>query len=319
MSDERFDLNRKLVIGTRGSNLALWQTHWVRSRLETLHREIEIEVRIITTRGDRIQTVSLPKLGEQGKGLFTKEIEDEMLGGRIDMAVHSLKDLPVDFPEGLHLGATCEREDARDAFVAQAGINSLEELPRGSTVGTSSLRRIAQLRALRPDLEIIPARGNVDTRLAKLDSSQFDALILAAAGLKRLGRGERITENLGAEVMLSAAGQGAMAIETREDDERVNHLVRSLDHIETSICCRAERAFLKALGGGCLVPIAAFAQMEGSEIYLRGLVASADGREIARGEERCLIEGIEEAEGAGRRLAEKLKACGASRLLELEN
>lgn len=306
-------MNRRLVIGTRGSKLALWQTNWVRNRLETLHPEIEIEVKIITTKGDRIQDVSLPKLGEQGKGLFTKELEDAMLEGSIDLAVHSLKDLPTDFTEGLHLGAICEREDPRDAFVARSGINSFDELPHGAVVGTSSLRRVSQLRALRPDLEIIPARGNVDTRLSKLDEGQFDAIILAAAGLKRLERAERITEYLNSDKMLSAVGQGAMAIETRSNDRDVDEVISSLNHGPTSLACRAERAFLKGLGGGCLVPIAAFANVEESKLHMHGLVASPDGSEIIRDEESG---STESAEAIGQSLAEKLKARGAERLLE---
>lgn len=306
-------MNRRLVIGTRGSKLALWQTNWVRNRLETLHPGIEIEVKIITTKGDRIQDISLPKLGEQGKGLFTKELEDAMLEGSIDLAVHSLKDLPTDFIEGLHLGAICEREDPRDAFVARAGINSFDELPRSATVGTSSLRRLSQLRALRPDLEIIPARGNVDTRLGKLDDGHFDAIILAAAGLKRLGRDDRITEYLNSDKMLSAVGQGAMAIETRSDDQRVNEIMSSLNHTPTFLACQAERAFLKGLGGGCLVPIAALAKIEENRLHLQGLVASPDGSEVVRDEESGALA---DAEDVGRRLADKLKASGAERLLE---
>ncbi|HEY7545229.1 MAG TPA: hydroxymethylbilane synthase, partial [Blastocatellia bacterium] len=180
-------LNRRIVIGTRGSKLALWQTNWVRGALEKHHPGIEIEIIIIKTKGDRILDVSLPKLGEQGKGLFTKELEDAMLDRRIDLAVHSLKDLPTDLTEGLHIAAICEREDPRDAFIARAGIKSFRDLPSGALVGTSSLRRVAQLRAARPDIRTDPVRGNVDTRLAKLDAGNYDAMVLAAAGVKRLG------------------------------------------------------------------------------------------------------------------------------------
>lgn len=305
-------MNRRLIIGTRGSKLALWQTEWVRNRLTSHNHNIEIEVRIITTKGDRIQDVSLPKLGEQGKGLFTKELEDAMLAGEIDLAVHSLKDLPTDFTEGLHLGAVCEREDPRDALVARTGISSFAELPQGARVGTSSLRRVAQLRAIRPDLEITAARGNVDTRLAKLDGSQFDAIILAAAGLKRLGRQDRISEYLDVELMLSAPGQGAMAVETRSDDEAVNEIVSSLSHTETDRACGAERAFLKGLGGGCLVPIAALAEIKDGSLHLRGLVAAPDGSQIVRGEESG---SMTDAEAIGQQLADRLIAEGARRLL----
>jgi hydroxymethylbilane synthase len=306
-------LAEKLTIGTRGSLLALWQTNWVKAQLEKHHSDLLVEVQIISTKGDRVLDVSLPKLGEQGKGLFTKELEDAMFANEIDLAVHSLKDLPTELPAGLYLGAICEREDVRDAFVARAGIASFGQLPVGAKVGTSSLRREAQIRATRPDLEILPIRGNVDTRLRKLDAGEYDAIILAAAGLRRLDYGNRITEYLDADIMLSAVGQGALGIETREDDERVNSLLKALDHEPTRFACLAERAFLKGLGGGCLVPIAAYGKIVDDELQLDGLVAKPDGSEIIRAEMKGKLS---EAEALGQHLADQLLQRGAKRLLE---
>jgi hydroxymethylbilane synthase len=274
---------------------------------------LEVEIDVITTKGDRIQDVSLPKLGEQGKGLFTKELEDAILARRLDLAVHSLKDLPTDFVDGLHIGAICEREDVRDALVAPPPVRSLYDLPERALVGTSSLRRVSQILAARPDIETAPVRGNVDTRLRKLDEGQYSAIILAAAGLRRLGHGDRITEYLSSDLMLSAVGQGALAIETRVEDEEVNRIVGALDHNPTRIACQAERAFLKGLGGGCLVPIAALGQVVDGEVRLDGLVARPDGSEIIRGESRGQAT---DPEAAGRRLAEDLLGRGADRILQ---
>ena len=301
-----------MIIGTRGSMLALWQTNWVKAELEKSHPQLAIEIKIISTKGDRILDVSLPKLGEQGKGLFTKELEDAMYAGEIDLAVHSLKDLPTELPAGLTLGAICEREDVRDAFIAAAGISSFGTLPIGARVGTSSLRREAQLRALRPDLQIMPMRGNVDTRLRKLDEGQYDAIILAAAGLRRLGYASRITEYLEADVMLSAVGQGALAVECREEDESVNRLLQPLNHQPTRLACTAERSFLKGLGGGCLVPIAALCGVKTDELQLNGLVAKPDGSEMISGNRRAKLE---DAELLGQLLAEDLLRRGARELL----
>ncbi len=303
----------KLTIGTRGSMLALWQTNWVKAGLETHYADLQVEVKIISTKGDRVLDVSLPTLGEQGKGLFTKELEDAMFANEIDLAVHSLKDLPTELPAGLCLGAICEREDVRDAFVARENISAFTELPEGARVGTSSLRREAQLRAARPDLQILPIRGNVDTRLRKLDSGEYDAIILAAAGLRRLDYGNRITEYLNAEVMLSAVGQGALGIECREGDKRINDLLKALDHPPTRLACLAERAFLKGLGGGCLVPIAAYCKVEAGHLHIDGLVARPDGSEIIRGN---LSARPEDAEMMGQCLADDLLQRGAKRLLE---
>jgi hydroxymethylbilane synthase len=301
-----------LTIGTRGSRLALWQTNWVKAQLETHHPHVQVEIKTISTKGDRVLEVSLPTLGEQGKGLFTKELEDEMFAGAIDLAVHSLKDLPTGLPAGLTLGAVCEREDVRDALVGGAGVGSFADLPQGAVIGTSSLRREAQLRFARPDLRVVAVRGNVDTRLRKLDAGEYDALILAAAGLIRLQYSRRITEYLGPDLMLSAVGQGALAIETRDGDERVESLVRTLDHQPTRLACTAERRFLKGLGGGCLVPIAAYCQVDGDSLRLAGLVAKPDGSEIIRGE---MVATAEMAEDLGQRLADQFLDRGAGRLL----
>lgn len=305
-------MNRKIIIGTRGSKLALWQTNWVKTALESFHPNIEIEINIIKTRGDRILDVSLPKLGEQGKGLFTRELEDAMLDGRIDLAVHSLKDLPTDFTAGLHLAAICQREDPRDAFLAREGVKSFRDLAPHSLVGTSSLRRVAQLRAARPDIRTEPVRGNVDTRIAKLDAGDYDAIVLAAAGVRRLGYENRITQYLGEEVMLSAPGQGALAVESRADDDEVNQIAAVLNHQPTRLACEAERAFLKRLGGGCLVPIAALGRVEGERMNLAGMVASPDGKEIVRGKQSGASS---DGQKMGEKLAEELLARGADRLL----
>ncbi|MEN3333647.1 MAG: hydroxymethylbilane synthase [Blastocatellia bacterium] len=305
-------LSQTLIIGTRGSTLALWQTNWVKSQLERLHPGLQVGIEIISTKGDRVLDVSLPKLGEQGKGLFTKELEEAIHERRVDLAVHSLKDLPTELPAGLHIGAISEREDVRDALVARDGIRSFSDLPHSALIGTSSLRRQAQVLAARPDLRLEPIRGNVDTRLRKLEEGQFDAIILAAAGLHRLGFAQRITEHLRTELMLPAVGQGALAIETRSDDRAVNEIIGKLNHEATQLACQAERAFLKGLGGGCLVPIAAHAEIAKARLALTGLVASTDGRELVRSN----VSGdSQDAERLGHQLAEELIAQGADQIL----
>lgn len=309
-------MNQRIVIGTRGSKLALWQTNWVKAELERHIPGIIVEIQIISTKGDRVLDVSLPKLGEQGKGLFTKELEEAILSRKVDIAVHSLKDLPTELPPGLIIGAICEREDVRDALVARGEVKSFKDLPNEATVGTSSLRRQSQLRALRPDLKLEPVRGNVDTRLGKLDHGEYDAIVLAAAGLHRLGYAERITEHLPEDILLPAVGQGALAIETRSDDLTVNEIVRLLEHYPTRLACEAERAFLKGLGGGCLVPIAAHGSIRAERMTLAGLVASIDGSEIVRGQ----VAGPEQmASEMGEQLADDLIRQGADRILAREN
>lgn len=292
-----------IVIGSRGSQLALWQARWVQSQLEAAGETCRIE--IITTTGDRITGVPLAKVGT--KGLFTKEIEDALLDGSVDLAVHSLKDMPTDLPPGLTLAAIPVREDVRDAMVG----STIADLKPGALVGTSSLRRTAQLKALRPDLRVESVRGNVDTRLRKLDEGQYDAILLAAAGLRRLGLEHRISEYIDPLRMCPAAGQGALAIETRED--RTDIAQRLLEHTPTRVAVTAERALLGALGGGCQVPIGAHATVNGEDVHLQGLVAAADGNHIVRGEKRGIAANAAEL---GRALAAELMAQGADKLLE---
>jgi hydroxymethylbilane synthase len=293
-----------LVIASRGSQLALWQARWVSARLTALGHECRIE--IIKTTGDKITDVPLAKVGT--KGLFTKEIEEALLDGRADLAVHSLKDLPTELPEGLVLAAVPEREDARDAVVGKR----LADLPAGAKVGTSSLRRSAQLRKLRPDLVIESVRGNLDTRLRKLDEGQYDAILLAAAGLKRLGWGDRIAEILPAETMCSAVGQGALAIETRASGAGFE-VVQAMDHADTHAAVLAERGVLSALGGGCQVPIGAHATVEGERLDLLGVVASPGGDEVIRG---AASGAASQAESLGRALGNELLERGARRILD---
>jgi len=293
-----------LVIASRGSQLALWQARWVSAQLTGLGHECRIE--IIKTTGDKITDVPLAKVGT--KGLFTKEIEEALLDGRADLAVHSLKDLPTELPEGLVLAAVPEREDPRDAVVGKP----LADLPAGAKVGTSSLRRAAQLRTLRPDLVIESVRGNLDTRLRKLDEGQYDAILLAAAGLKRLGWGDRIAEILDAETMCSAVGQGALAIETRASGAGFD-AVQAMDHADTHAAVMAERGVLGALGGGCQVPIGAHATVEGGRLRLLGLVASPEGDEVIRAESSGAAS---DAESLGRALGQELLERGARRILD---
>jgi hydroxymethylbilane synthase len=293
-----------LVIASRGSQLALWQARWVSAQLTAAGQECRIE--IIKTTGDKITDVPLAQVGS--KGLFTKEIEEALLDGRADLAVHSLKDLPTELPEGLVLAAVPEREDPRDAVVGKP----LADLPTGAKVGTSSLRRAAQLRKLRPDLVVESVRGNLDTRLRKLDEGQYDAILLAAAGLKRLGWGARIAEILEPERMCSAVGQGALAIETRAAGAG-RDACATLDHAATRAAVTAERGVLGALGGGCQVPIGAHATVAGGRLRLQAIVASPDGSEVVRAE----VEGaVAEAEALGRRLGAELLERGARRILE---
>lgn len=290
-----------LIIASRGSQLALWQARWVQQCLAELGSPSRIE--IIKTTGDKITDVPLAKVG--GKGLFTKEIEDALLEGRADLAVHSLKDLPTELPEGLVLAAVPEREDARDAVVGRR----LGELRPGSKAGTSSLRRAAQLRRLRPDLAVESVRGNLDTRLRKLDGGQYDAIVLAAAGLKRLGWGERIAELLPPETMCPAVGQGALAIESRPDVAAAN----ALDHAPTRAAVTAERALLLALGGGCQVPIGAHATVNNGALHLMAVVISPDAARYVRAESNG---SVDEAERLGRELGQRLLEGGARAILE---
>jgi hydroxymethylbilane synthase len=276
-------MGRRLVIGSRGSKLALWQAEQAREHLLLLNSQIEIRIEIIKTTGD-VKNEPLSVIG--GKGVFTKELEDALLDGRIDIAVHSLKDLPTILPDALSISAICEREDPRDALVLRSDLQiedgSLLKLPHGAVVGTSSQRRLAQLKVLRSDVVVTDLRGNVDTRIRKLDEGQYDAVILASAGLVRLGLQNRISARIAISEMLPAVGQGAIAIETRTDDRHAVETTSKLDHHETRLACLAERAFLRGLGGGCQLPIAAHATIDQDLINLDGLVAKPDGSEIWR-------------------------------------
>ncbi len=299
-----------LRIATRKSPLALWQAEHVRTRLEALHPGLVVELVTFTTQGDKILDTPLAKIG--GKGLFVKELEVALLEGRADIAVHSMKDVPMEFPEGLGLVAIGEREDPTDAFVSGRHA-SLDALPAGAVVGTSSLRRQCQLRHRRPDLVIRDLRGNVNTRLAKLDAGDYDALILASAGLKRLGFHERIRTTLPPELSLPAVGQGALGIEARLDDARVAALVAPLNHAATHARVSAERAMNRRLQGGCQVPIAGYATLDGDTLSLRGLVGSVDGSEVLQD---AVSGPAAEAEALGIALAERLLAAGAGRILQ---
>ncbi|MGB7801881.1 hydroxymethylbilane synthase [Buttiauxella sp.] len=302
-------LDNVLRIATRQSPLALWQAHYVKQRLMASHPQLMVELVPMVTRGDIILDTPLAKVG--GKGLFVKELELALLEGRADIAVHSMKDVPVEFPEGLGLVTICERDDPRDAFVSNNFAN-LDELPAGSVVGTSSLRRQCQIAERRPDLVIRSLRGNVGTRLSKLDNGDYDAIILAVAGLNRLELQSRIRYALPAEVSLPAVGQGAVGIECRLDDIRTQELLESLNHEETAIRVSAERAMNMRLEGGCQVPIGSYAELNNGELWLRALVGAPDGSILVRGERRGKPE---DAEAMGISLAEELLDKGAREIL----
>lgn len=297
-------------IATRKSPLALWQANFVKDALEAAHPGLVVELVTMVTKGDIILDTPLAKVG--GKGLFVKELEVAMLEGRADLAVHSMKDVPVDFPDGLGLVTICEREDPRDAFVSNT-YNSIDELPQGAVVGTCSLRRQCQLKEQRPDLVIKDLRGNVGTRLKKLDNGDYDAIILACAGLLRLGLGDRIRSSIEPEESLPAVGQGAVGIECRIDDTRIHALLDTLNHPETASRVLCERAMNNRLEGGCQVPIGSYSLIDGDEIWLRALVGEPDGSKIIRGE----IKGaVADAEQLGTTLADQLLADGAKDILK---
>ncbi len=302
-------MSEKIIrIGSRASRLALWQAEWVQSQLQA--KGITAEIQKIRTTGDKILDVPLAKVG--GKGLFVKEIEEALIREEIDLAVHSMKDLPGEIPESLQIAVIPKREDPRDAIISREGI-LLADLPAGATMGTSSLRRQAQLLSLRPDLKIVSLRGNVDTRLRKLKEGQFSAILLAAAGLYRLGWGEEITEYLSPETFLPAIAQGALGIECRKDDLDIYEAILFLNHSETAIAVKAERAMLKRLEGGCQVPIGGFATLKADRITLQGLVASLDGTKILRETQTALIS---ESQALGVSVAESLLKKGADVILK---
>lgn len=304
-------MTEKIIrIATRRSPLAVWQAEHVAERLEQTFPEVKTVLVKMTTRGDKMLDAPLAKVG--GKGLFVKELEQGMLEGLADIAVHSMKDVPVDFPAGLHLAAILTREDPTDAFVSNQ-YASLNALPAHSRIGTSSLRRQCQIKEKFPDAEILPLRGNVNSRLAKLDAGDYDAIILASAGLKRLGMAARITHCLDTTVSLPAIGQGAIGIECRTDDKEINEILNALHDWETGVCVAAERAMNARLKGGCQVPIAGFAQLQGKQLFMRGLVGKPDGSVLYRSE---YSGGLEQADAIGRWIAEDLLAQGADEILQ---
>lgn len=310
VSEMLMTTTRTLTIGTRGSALARWQTDWVIARLKSVWPELDCPIKLFHTSGDKLLDKPLPEIG--GKGLFTEELENALKTGEIDLAVHSLKDLPIDDAAGLTIGAVGERDDPRDVLISHQ-YRALTTLPHGARVGTSSLRRAAQLLAVRPDLKILSLRGNVDTRLRKALQGEYDAIVLAAAGVLRLGYGSHIADYLAYDVMLPAPGQGALAVQCRSDDRPTLDLLKPIDHLPTRSAVAAERAFLKGLGGGCSAPVAALAEatQHSALITLTGLVASTDGRQVIR----LSGEGPDPIE-VGRQLAQQALAQGAKELLK---
>ncbi len=300
---------RVIRIATRKSALAMWQAHYVKNALEVAHPSLEVELVPMTTKGDIILDTPLAKVG--GKGLFIKELEVAMQNGEADIAVHSMKDVPVEFPQGFGLHAICERENPFDAFVSNQ-FGHIDELPQGAVVGTSSLRRQCQLKHIRPDIQVKDLRGNVNTRLAKLDDGQYDAIILASAGLLRLDMFDRIRHSLSSETSLPAVGQGAVGIECRNDDKELIDLLAPLNHKETEIRVLAERALNEKLQGGCQVPIGSYAELQGDQIYLRGLVGSISGNGLIKAES---IGSISDPKSLGIEVAEKLLTLGAEKFL----
>ena len=299
----------RLVIGTRSSQLALWQADYIASKLGEKYPHLTIEKKLMTTQGDKILDAPLAKIG--GKGLFTKELENAMLSGEIDLAVHSLKDMPVEVPAGLQISAITKREDPGDVLVSPK-YKLFSQLPQGAKVGTSSLRRKAQLLSVRPDLHICDLRGNVNTRLRKLEEENFDGIILAAAGLKRLGFGDRITDILDKKVCLPAVGQGALAVENRADDQEINELVDFLNDCDTVICTTAERSFLNRVQGGCQVPVGVYGTMQQAVLKVEGIIASLDGSKIYRD---YMLGQPEEAYALGQQLADRLLEAGGRTVL----
>ena len=303
-------LEKTLKIATRQSPLALWQANYVKDSLQQLYPDLTVELVPMVTKGDVILDSPLAKIG--GKGLFVKELENALLNKEADIAVHSMKDVPMQFPEGLGLAVICKREDPRDAFVSNS-YRTFAELPQGAVVGTSSLRRQCQLKALRPDLDIRSLRGNVGTRLSKLDNGDYDAIILASAGLIRLGLADRIASFIEVEQSLPAAGQGAVGIECRTDDVQVKQLLAPLADAETTCCVLAERAMNNHLQGGCQVPIGGYAVLQQGQLYLRALVGNVDGSQIIRAEGKSAVKN---ADVLGVQIAEQLLAQGADKILQ---
>ena len=301
---------RKVSIGSRGSPLALWQANWVKDLLLKQHSDLTVDIQIIKTSGDKIQDVPLAKIG--GKGLFVKEIEESLLKRDVDFAVHSMKDMPINFPINLCIACVAKRENPFDALISRNGIK-LEDLPKGAKIGTGSLRRISQLLNYRPDFELIPLRGNLETRLKKLDTEGLDAIILAAAGLIRLGWDNRITEIISPDILLPAMGQGAVGIETRKNDVENQILLADIDDENTHYALDAERALVSQLEGGCNVPIGAFATLDADQITLKGLVASLDGKTLYKKE---MTDIKTNAIAMGRKMGDELIGMGADRIMQ---
>ena len=298
----------KLVIGTRGSKLALWQSEYIKGLVQEI-TGLPVELKIIKTTGDKILDVPLAKVG--GKGLFTKELEVELIAGTVDLCVHSMKDVPTELPEGLYISAMPERVDPRDALVSGAGY-TLESLPQGAKVGTSSLRRIAQVRSLRPDVEIVDVRGNLDTRMRKAEEGELDVVILASAGITRMGWADRISSYIPTEQMVAAVGQGAIGIEIREGDEFMVEVCDKICHADTFTCVTAERVVMRKLEGGCQVPIGAYAVLEGDTMVMDAIVGSVDGQRILRAH----LEGpADRPVELGEAMVEELRALGADEIL----
>ncbi|MBT8350770.1 MAG: hydroxymethylbilane synthase [Deltaproteobacteria bacterium] len=299
-----------LKIGTRGSKLALWQAHWVKTQLNQCIPSLSIEIVVIKTKGDKILDVPLAKVG--GKGLFVKEIEEALLDTRTDLAVHSMKDMPADLPEGLCIGPVPQREIPADVLISKRG-HLLSELESQARIGTSSLRRAAQIKHARPDCNILPLRGNLDTRLKKLETTDLDAIVLAAAGVKRLSLGKKITQYLDYDLMLPAVGQGALCIETRKHDLEIEKIVSKLNHAKTRAAVMGERSFLRTLGGSCQVPVAGFGEINQHSFTLRGLVADIEGKVIIKD---SITGHKDSSESLGTELAQRLLLLGADKILE---
>jgi len=303
-------LKGKLIIGTRGSQLALWQSEWVKREIESKFPSVTIDLQVIKTKGDKILDSPLSKIVD--KGLFTREIEYALLDSRIDLAVHSLKDIPTETPKGLTIGAITKRDDVRDVFISKK-YNSLDELPKAAKIATGSLRRKAQLLHYRPDLNLVDIRGNLNTRFKKFDESDWDGMILAYAGVERLGLSDRIKQIIPTDIILPAVGQGALAVEVREDDREVQAIVKRIHHAQTAFCAVAERGFLKFLEGGCQVPIAAYARVEKGKLKLDGMIGSLNGDRIIRG---STSGDKSEAESLGARLGRQLYQNGGADILK---
>jgi len=301
---------KHLVLGSRGSKLALWQTEYVASQLKKAVPGLEVEIKTIKTKGDKILDVALSRIGD--KGLFVKEIEKELLNGSIDMAVHSMKDLPSELSPGLMIGAVLKRENSQDVLISRLGLK-LQDLPEGAVIGTSSLRRIAQLRALRPDIRTVDIRGNVETRIRKMQEEKMDGIVLAYAGVKRLGFEELISDYLPHKLVLPAVGQGAIAVEIRAGDSENNKLAQKINHENSFLAIQAERSFLRILQGGCQVPIGCYAYIEEGNLVIEGLIASLDGQRVFRGINKG---SIRQAEQIGRQLAKELLHNGADKVLD---